>query len=471
MRLPIRLRLTLVFTLSMAVLLTVTGSFVYLRLGAELQRSTDAALLAQAEAVAGALGQQGSGQHGTGQQQQSAFSPPNAARGGDLGTFAQVLGPGGRVLEPSPGPGARPAVPPSELPGSRRPAYLDLAVRGVEGTARIVVLPQGAGPGRVWVVVGTSAGNRQEALSALLVLMLIGGPVTLALAAAVGWAVAGAALRPVERMRQEAEAISVSDKGRRLPIPASRDEIARLGSTLNAMIGRLEAAFDRERRFVADASHELRTPLAILKAELDLARSRQRTKPELLAAVRSASEEADRLIELAETLLVYSRAEGDRMPLRRQPTELDQLLQEACSSLASRAAAAGVAVRVHPHLVTASVNPVRVRQAVENMVSNALAHTPRGGQVCASATLADGTVRVTIADTGPGFDPRVLPRAFEPFATGPAPGAGNGREHGQGAGLGLAIVRAIAQAHGGGASAENAPGGGARVTVSLPAAD
>jgi two-component system OmpR family sensor kinase len=470
MRLPIRLRLTLVFTLSMAVLLTVTGSFVYLRLGAELQRSTDAALLAQAEAVAGALGQQGSGQQGTGQQQ-NAFSPPNAARGGDLGTFAQVLGPGGRMLEPSPGPGARPAVPPSALRGSRRPAYLDLAVRGIEGTARIVVLPQGAGPGRVWVVVGTSAGNRQEALSALLVLMLIGGPVTLALAAAVGWAVAGAALRPVERMRQEAEAISVSDKGRRLPIPASRDEIARLGSTLNAMIGRLEAAFERERRFVADASHELRTPLAILKAELDLARSRSRTKPELLAAVRSASEETDRLIELAETLLVYSRVEGDRMPLRREVTDLDQLLRGACSALAARAAREGVAVQVDPNMVTAVIDPLRIRQAVENLVTNALAHTPRGGQIRVSATLAGDIVQLAVADTGPGFDPRVLPRAFEPFATGPAPSAGTGHPAGQGAGLGLAIVRAIAQAHGGQASAENPPGGGACVTVCLPATD
>lgn len=455
MHLPIRLRLTLVFTLSMAVLLTVTGSFVYLRLGAELLRSTDTALLTQAEAVAAGIGQQG-----------TTFSTPNVTRSGHLGTFTQVLGASGKVLESS---GlARPAVPLPALRGIRRTTYLDVTVRASGGTARIVVLPQESGQ---WVVVGTSVENRQEALSALLVLLLIGGPVTLVLAAAAGWAVAGAALRPVERMRQEADAISVSDKGRRLPIPASRDEIARLGNTLNAMIGRLEAAFERERRFVADASHELRTPLAILKAELDLATSRRRTKPELLTAVRSASEEADRLIELAETLLVYSRVEGDRMPLRRQPTELGQLLNEACSSLATRAAAAGVTVHVDPHMVTTLVDPVRVRQAVENMVSNALVHTPRGGEVRVSAALEGGTVRLTIQDTGPGFDPGILSRAFEPFATGPAPRAGNGHPPLQGAGLGLAIVRAIAQAHGGHATAENPPGGGARVTVCLPAAD
>jgi signal transduction histidine kinase len=258
MRLPIRLRLTLVFTLCMAVLLSVTGTFVYLRLGAELLRGTDAALLTQADAVAAGLGQQG-----------AAFNPPGASPGG-LATFTQVLGPGGRVLESSPALAGHPAVPTATLPGIRAPAYVDTRVPAVTGTARVVVVPQG-GPQPLWVLAGTSSHNRDQVLSSLLVLMLIGGPVTLALAAAAGWALAGAALRPVERMRQEADAISVSDRGRRLPIPASRDEITRLGTTLNAMLGRLEAAFDRERRFVDDASHELRTPLAILRAELDLA--------------------------------------------------------------------------------------------------------------------------------------------------------------------------------------------------------
>ena len=454
MHLPIRLRLTLVFTLMMAALLTVTGSFVYLRLGTALQRSADAALLAQAQAVAAGLGQQGQ------DSQQRAFSAPDAAAAADLRTFTQVFGAGGRMLESS-GPGG-PAVPPSALRDIRRIAYFDVTVRGIEGPARVAVLPQGA----VQVVAVTSAANRQETLSALLVLLLIGGPVTLLLAAAAGWALAGGALRPVERMRREADAIAVSDRGRRLPIPASRDEISRLGNTLNAMIDRLEAAFDRERRFVADASHELRTPLAILKAELDLARSRRRTKPELQIAVRSASEEADRLIELAETLLVYSRVEGDRMPLRREPAELDRLLGGVCSSLAARAASAGVAIVVDVPPACACVDPVRVRQAVENTVGNALAHTPCGGQVRVSAALEDSIVRLTVTDTGPGFHPDVLPRAFEPFATGPAPAAVDGR----GSGLGLAIVRAIAQAHGGVAAADNPPGGGARVTLRLPAA-
>ena len=455
MRLPIRLRLTIVFTLSMAVLLTVTGGFVYFRLGAELLRTVDAALLAEADAVAAGIGQQG-----------AAFSAPTAGSARGLGSFVQVLGPGGKVLETSPLVAGAAVVSAATLHGIRGLSYADRVVHGVKGTARIVIVPQGSGPQRLWVVAGASLRSRDGTLSALLVLMLAGGSVALTVAAAAGWVVAGAALRPVERMRQQAAAISVSDRGRRLPIPASRDEIARLGDTLNAMLGRLEAAFDRERRFVDDASHELRTPLAILKAELDLAQSRPRTSEELLAAVHSASEEADRLASLAETLLVYSRIEGGRIPLHRQDTGLDRLLQDACSALAARAAAAGVGVHVRPHGVIAFVDPVRVRQAIENLVSNALTHTPLGGQVHASAIREGDTIRLAIEDTGSGFDPGFLPLAFEPFATGPAQQASPSPT----AGLGLAIVQAIAQAHGGSATADNPAEGGARVTLTLHAA-
>lgn len=459
MRLPIRLRLTIVFTVSMGLLLAITGGFVYFRLAAELLDTIDSALLSEAGAVASGLGQQG-----------AAFSAPT----GELGTFAQVLGPGGRVIETSrPVPGG-PVVPAAALPGIHRPAYSDRRVSGISGLARIVVVPQGSGPSRVWVVTGTSLLSRDETLSSLLVLMLAGGPIALAVAGTAGWAVAGAALRPVERIRREAAAISVSDRRRRLPIPATRDEIARLASTLNAMLDRLAAAFDRERRFVDDASHELRTPLAILKTELDLAQSRPRSNRELLAAVRSATEETDRLTVLAETLLVYSRLDSGRMPLHRQKTSLDGLLRDACFALEARSAAAGVDVRVDPHEVTAFVDPLRVRQAVENVVSNAVAHTPRGGQVRARAVREAGTVRVTVEDTGSGFDPGIAARALQPFATGQAEharmdrAAGDPVMGGTAAGLGLAIVEAIAQAHGGHTTVGNRAGGGARVTLVLP---
>ena len=179
--------------------------------------------------------------------------------------------------------------------------------------------------------------------------------------------------------------------------------------------------------------------------------------------MRSAAEEAERLTALAETLLVFSRAEGGRVPLHRWQARLDELLQAACPALAARASAAGVDVRVVPYGVTAFADAVLVRQAVENVVGNAPGHTPRGGQVRVSATRDGDTVRLTVKDTGTGFDPAFLPSAIDPFARGPAEKAGPG----QGAGLGLAIVRATAEAHGGRAAAANRAEGGARVTLFL----
>ncbi len=200
----------------------------YLRLGAELLRTVDSALLSEADAVAAGIGQQGDTFSGTG---------PATTRG--LALVAQVLGPGGTVRESSPSIAGAPLVSPSLLPRIRGLAYFNRMVPGIRGTARLVVVPLGGGQPRTWVVVAASLQGRDDVLSALLVLLLAGGPVALAAASVAGWAVAGAALRPVERMRQEAAAISVSDRGRRLPTPATHDEIARLGSTLNAMLDRL----------------------------------------------------------------------------------------------------------------------------------------------------------------------------------------------------------------------------------------
>src|SRR5439155_1173537 len=134
---------------------------------------------------------------------------------------------------------------------------------------------------------------------------------------AAGWIVIGSALGPVERMRQEAAAISASEPERRLPVPSSGDELARLGTTLNAMLDRLQDALERERRFVDDASHELRTPLSILKMELDLALARARTPEELESALTNAAEETDRLVRLAQDLLVLARLEGGRVLVHR----------------------------------------------------------------------------------------------------------------------------------------------------------
>ena len=171
------------------------------------------------------------------------------------------------------------------------------------------------------VVVGATREDRDEALSSLGTVLLTGGPIALLLAAGAGYWLASAALRPVGAMRREAAEISRLGSGRRLPVPPAGDELSKLGGTLNEMLARLESSAERERSFVASASHELRTPLALLKTELELALREGRSAEELRAAVASAAAESDRLVQLAEDLLVLARADEGRLPVR--PERLD----------------------------------------------------------------------------------------------------------------------------------------------------
>jgi len=316
------------------------------------------------------------------------------------------------------------------------------------------------------LVVGTSLDDQHEALGRLAALLLLGGPAALILVVTVVWLIVGAALRPVESMRAEAAAISASEPGRRLPVASTGDELARLGDTLNEMLARLEEAIERERRFVDDASHELRTPLANLKAELDLALRRARTTEELEAALRSASEETDRLVRLAEDLLVLARAKGARLPVRREDLDAGELVRDIVGTFAGRASERGVSLEHHEQDgLRASMDPLRIRQAVGNLVDNALRHTPRSGRVLVDLARLDGDLAITVADTGAGFSPAFVPRAFEPFSRDDA---ARTRTDG-GAGLGLAIVRAIAEAHGGSVEVRNGAEGGAEVVLRIRA--
>jgi two-component system, OmpR family, sensor kinase len=449
MRVPLRMRLTLAFAVAMAVVLAALGTFLYVRLGAELLRSIDMGLRPRAEVISAGLGENGGG-----------FTDPANDLIDPDEAFAQVLDPAspGAIVDSSPGVASSPLVSVTELHTIHEPTFLSRREPGLDDAARLLIVPVG---GR-FVVVGAILSDRQEALDRLLVLFAIGGPVALILTAAAGWMLAGAALRPVERMRKEAAAISVSEPERRLPVPKTGDELARLATTLNEMLERLQESFDRERRFVDDASHELRTPLGVLKAELDLAVARERSPKDMEETIRRASEEANRLARLAQDLLVLSRSRGGQIPVHREEVDLREVLEDACRDHRERARAAGVELRVRAPRDRVRVDPARLRQAVENLVDNSLRHVPPGGTIEVDAEIDDAGVSVSVRDSGSGFPPAFLARAFEPFARGDA-NAGDP----SGAGLGLAIVRAVAEAHGGSSAAENPSGGGALVTLRL----
>jgi two-component system, OmpR family, sensor kinase len=447
-RLPIRLRLTLAFALAMAVVLAATGVFLYYRLGSSLDETIDEGLQARAAELAPLA---------------ERSTPPLQDRGsaGDE-AFAQVLDRDGRVIDATPQIGESPLVDADARARASAQSTLSLersAVEGIEGGARLLVVPLEGQSGTL--VVGASLEERDEALRGFLGELFLIGPAALLLASLLAYGIATAALRPVEAMRAEADAVSGAEPGRRLPLPRSRDEVSRLGETLNAMLGRLESALERERSFVADASHELRTPLALLKAELDVALRRPRSKEELEQALRSAAAETDRLSQLAEDLLVLARSDRGTLPLRTEPISVRDVAERVAERFAHRAQAVNrtIDVDASPE-VDIVADGLRLEQALGNLVDNAFRHG--GGAIRLSVAERNGAVELHVVDEGAGFPLEFLPRAFERFTR-----ADEARTRG-GTGLGLAIAQVIAKAHGGSAHAVNRDGAGADVWLSIP---
>jgi len=431
----------------MAVVLVAVGLFVYSRVGSDLDAALNTSLRTRADDLAATAARA----TGTDRDRDRLVARDES--------LAQVIGPGGEVQYASPGLRSAPVLTGEELARARRgPVFLDRdSVARFDEHLRLLAKPAGT---RV-VVVGATREDREEALSSLGGVLLVGLPVALLVAALAAFGVATAALRPVSAMRREAGEISRLGSGRRLPVPPGGDELAELGGTLNEMLERLERSSERERGFVASASHELRTPLALLRAELELALREGRTPEELREAVASAASESDRLVQLAEDLLVLARADEGRLPVRPEPLDAGELLATTARRFEPRAAEAGRELRVEPaDGLAVRADRLRAEQALANLVDNALRHGD--GAVELRAEPAGDGVRLHVLDRGPGFDPALDGRAFERFTRGD-----RARSRG-GTGLGLAIVDAIARSHGREAGAARRDGGGTDAWIELP---
>lgn len=448
---PLRLRLTLAFALSMAAVLTGLGAFLHARLGTELLRGIDFELRSRAGVIATALDNTGPVPVDAGR---DVLDPDEA--------FAQVLDSSGAIVDASESVRGRPLLSRAQLRQVSRATFFTQRVPAVDDLARLLAVPASAGGRPVIIVVGANLGDRRDALVRLRILLLTAIPAALLLASGIGWLVAGAALRPVERIRSEAATISRSSPEQRLTVPDTGDELARLADTLNQLLNRQQEALDREQRFVDEASHELRTPLAILKAELDLAISRPRSHAELSATVSTAAGETDRLVTLAERLLVLARSRPGRLPPRRETISLRQFLDDSVTPFASQAVAVSATITVDAPDEPVRIDPLRLRQAVHNLLDNALRHCA-GAPVVVTGRRGQAEVSISVSDCGPGFPPAMLDGASgRPSANGSGPPP-------HGAGLGLAIVRTVAEAHGGRVALTNPPTGGARVDLVIPA--
>jgi signal transduction histidine kinase len=375
--------------------------------------------------------------------------------------FAQLLTAGGRVLETEGGvrgPAIDEATAARAADGGR--LMIETELPGIEDSVRVLAAP--GGDAGTAVAVGQSLDDRDETLSSVIASFAVGGPVAVLLASLLGYLLATAGLRPVEAMGRRAGEISLTDRGERLPLPAAHDEVRRLGETLNEMLDRLRRSFERERRFVADASHELRTPVSVIRAELDAALRAGGHDEQVREALVAALEECDHLAQLAEDLLVVARAAEGELTVRHEPVEVGPLLEGVRARFGDRAREHGRELRVQGgDGLRIEADDLRLRQALGNLVDNALRHG--GGDVVLRARPAEGGgVEIEVADRGPGFGPDLAGRAFERFARGDA-----ARTRG-GTGLGLAIVRAIAEAHGGRASIVTDGDRGATVRLWLP---
>jgi signal transduction histidine kinase len=289
----------------------------------------------------------------------------------------------------------------------------------------------------------------------------------LAVAATVllAWVITGQVLRPLHDVTATARRLSAESLDERLRLPGPRDEVAELADTFDAMLDRLQAAFQSQRRFVANASHELRTPLAVVRTEVDVTLSDPAADAAELRRMASVIRDATlRAQQLVDGLLVLARTEGGALRAR-EVADLADLAEAALRIVASEAdsRALQISKRMTPALTVG--DPALLERVVGNLVENAVRHNVDGGWVEVCTDLAGAHTTLRVASSGEVIAPEAVTALFEPFHRG-----GVARTAHDGAGLGLSIVQAVVLAHGGTVHAEPVPGGGLTVTVQLPAA-
>lgn len=385
-----------------------------------------------------------------------SMSEPSESEAPPAGFTVRILTPDGQVLEQS-GVYAPQMAPVKTPPVS--PLYTSLS----SPPLRIYTAPvTDNGQLVAFVQVAQSTRSVQDTLRRLLITLLIAAPLLVLAAAASGYFLAARALHPIDEMTRMARRISAEDLSARLNLPPSDDEVGRLAVTFDEMLGRLENAFLRERRFTSDASHELRTPLAAMQAILSVTRQRRRSPDEYEQALDDLSEETDRLRSLTETLLALARA--DLHPLELKETvDLSTLIDNVSESLRPLAEAKGLA------LACETADSLTVRGDSEglirlfvNLLDNAIKYTEHG-IVTVSAYRQGTNVCIEVSDTGIGIPPEHLPRIFERFYR-----VEQARTR-RGAGLGLSIALQIVQTHGGIIDARSKPGTGTIFLIRLPA--
>jgi signal transduction histidine kinase len=322
------------------------------------------------------------------------------------------------------------------------------------------------------VVVGVPDSEVRSHLDRLLSVMTLAATLVVAASTWIAYLLAGRTLKPVELLVDEVEAISDGRSlHRRLAIPRTRDELSRLTTTLNAMLGRLESSFFALRRFTADASHELKTPLTVLRAGIERAITHPDATDDVLEVLEETLVEVNRMTELVDSLLMLARTDEGRTGLHKEPVDLREILGEMAetASILEEGSSVSVSVEVPAEPKMVLVDRSRIRQLLMNLLTNAIKFNQRDGRVTVETETENGDLVIRVSDTGVGMSGAELEHVYQRFWRADPARSRTGQR--PGAGLGLAICKWIAEAHGGSIDAKSKRGKGTTMTVRLPLED
>lgn len=474
----IRLRLTLWYTAILCLTLALFSSAVYIGLTRSLMATLDNHLQREVGEIIGHLKFEHSGD-GSEEGGEVNNGDDYKTGSGELeielnytpeeGVFWRLLAENGRPLR-DPGYFEGAAIDPTTLTAGQAQFEYTTLANGAPiklYTAPFVIEQQGAGV----VQVAESYRHIQEVQRLLLLLLALGLPFILLAASLGGWFLANNALNPIDRITRAARQISADDLHQRLNLQLPNDEVGRLAATFDQMLARLDGAFERQKRFIADASHEMRTPLTILKGDVEVALNRPRSAGEYRETLEMVNQTTDRMTALVEELFLLARADNHPFPLQVEPFDLADLLCRDVARLMPRAFEKNITLDLDtPPALQIEADPAKLSRLLLNLIDNAIKYSNSGAAVTVTAAIEHDQARIAIADTGPGIGPEHLPHLFERFyrvdqarsrhAAGP--------DGGSGAGLGLSIAAWLAEIHGGRIEVESQVGQGTTFIVWLP---
>jgi heavy metal sensor kinase len=473
----LRQRLTVWYTAALGATLLVFGANLYLDRRVTSAREVDQRILLEASLSAGWLteSERVLGRVVTIDDGVPALDPGIAAYFEGFLDYLVVTDPAGRPLFLSGEARALPAASTERLlallraPPKARAQGTFTFDEAVGPVRYVVERVPGSGGQIGGVLVAASVTSVLFGPEALLRSMILGLPILLVASVLIGYWLAGTALRPMEPMIAELEAITDGRSlHRRLEVPRTSEELGRLAAAVNRMFARLELSFTALHRFIADASHELKTPLMVLRAGVERTLTNPRTPPENLEALDTTLAEVNRMTELVENLLTLARADEGRARLAVAPCDLREPVSEAAETAGLLAEGEGitVSIRIPDHPVVLPLDQSRIRQLLLNLVTNAVKYTPAGGAIHLELDDRGQDVVLIVQDTGVGIAAGDLPHVFDRFWRGDPSRSRTGAP--AGTGLGLAITRWIAEAHGGAIEVQSRPGRGSTFTVTLP---